>query len=565
MSRKCISPTLSIAIARLNSPTGNHFATWVFNSVNASDYVHHDCIWPESLSQLWQAWLEMFSPDSLPLAVSESAMSDPQFSLPPLSAALETKPSYSSRLMQQLGIDLWQWLFQGAIQSSFHRCQGLALGQKCPLRIRLDVRSPNLIPLPWEIMQSQAGQPAISLSPRLLFSRTTCDVQPLSDRPLIQALNILLVLGHNDIPQCQTPPATNSHWLELEKEASQIAEVLANTTDPGSDSSRSDRLPCFIKTLIQPSVAQLITELETPQQLGQTPYNVIFYAGHGLTGPDGGLLFLQEQTTINGTELAQVLVRCGITLAVFNACWSAVPAMELSSTLQNITLPAIPSSSLAKVLIHHGVPAVLGMRDSITDSEALSFIQTFARALSERMPIDRAVAIARQQLLTLYKFNQPAWTLPILYMHPEFNGFLAPTEDAIRTQLPANSPTALGYCLPRAYLKLQQTTEEVTSKSWLIEAGRVQIGRSEQNDIVWHESWISNQHAEIFCRNGNGSPTNPPTYFLRDFSRYGTLVWEEQKQQWHRIHHQEVQLSSGTKLKFGSSQGRIWEFLIDSP
>jgi hypothetical protein len=100
----------------------------------------------------------------------------------------------------------------------------------------------------------------------------------------------------------------------------------------------------------------------------------------------------------------------------------------------------MPRSSLAEVLIHHGVPAVLGMRDSIADQEALSFIQTLAQALAARMPIDQAVAVARQQLLTLYKFNQPAWTLPVLYMHPEFEGeLIKPIEEGI-TELPSMHP-----------------------------------------------------------------------------------------------------------------------------
>jgi len=43
------------------------------------------------------------------------------------------------------------------------------------------------------------------------------------------------------------------------------------------------------------------------------------------------------------------------------------------------------------VLIHHGIPAVLGM--TIADQE-VSFIQTFAQALRSRLPIDQAVAIA---------------------------------------------------------------------------------------------------------------------------------------------------------------------------
>ncbi len=88
------------------------------------------------------------------------------------------------------------------------------------------------------------------------------------------------------------------------------------------------------------------------------------------------------------------------------------------------------------MLIHHGVPAVLGMRDTITDEEALSFIQAFAKALAERLPIDQAVAVARQHLLTLYRFNQQAWTLPVLYMHPEFDGELLKPLEGSPTEMP---------------------------------------------------------------------------------------------------------------------------------
>jgi len=35
-------------------------------------------------------------------------------------------------------------------------------------------------------------------------------------------------------------------------------------------------------------------------------------------------------------------------------------------------------------------------------------------------------------LLISYKFNQPAWTLPILYTHPEFNGeLIRPLAEAV--------------------------------------------------------------------------------------------------------------------------------------
>ncbi len=554
------SPCLSLAISRLSTSEANHFATWVVQSPYPSGYVHHDFLWPESLDQAWQSWLEMFSPQSL---AQIKPLSSPQAIIPSVSLTDSGRQlSYSSRLMQHLGINLWQWLFQGTIQSSLHRSQGIAIGQDQPLRVRLDVREADLIPLPWEIMQPQAGQPAISLSQQLLFSRTTSDVNPLPQFQSAQLLNILLVLGQ---PEAENKSNSSSQpqqksqqiqQLQLEQEAQQLSQVFTNSSSSVNVDPEINA-PCRVTTLIQPSVSELITQLETGE------YNVLFYGGHCIPAADGGLLFLQPDVTLNGTELAQVLVRCGVVMAVFNACWGAHPAIALTPNPKSTVFQAIPSSSLAKVLIHHGVPAVLGMRDSITDQEALSFIQAFATALVARKPIDQAVAIARQHLLTLYKFNQPAWTLPVLYMHPEFSGELMQPLEEIRTELPANSQTWLGYIAPRAWLRLPSDLNPSSGSPpqlWPLEAGSVRVGRGEDNDIVISEQWVSSKHAEIFCR--NGSDDNPqPTFFLRDFSRYGTLVSAETG--WQRVHHQEVALQSGTQLKFGSSQGQALEFMID--
>ncbi|OCQ95499.1 hypothetical protein BCD67_09700 [Oscillatoriales cyanobacterium USR001] len=543
-------PCLSIAIARLKTPGENHFATWVLQAPYPSGYVHHDCIWSENLSQAWQSWREMFSPQSLPrVAVAAPQMAINLSSGNDISGGKNL--SYSSRLMQHLGINLWQWLMAGSIQNSLHESKGIAIGQNLPLRVRLDLREPDLIALPWEIMQPQAGQPAISLSQQLLFSRTTSDVEPLPVLRLAESLNILLVLGEGG----GNSPLTA---LQLAEEATNLRSVLEISSKihgkGNGDAMPSAGVaiaPTSVKTLIQPTAAELIACLERGTKQGT--YNVLFYAGHGITGPDGGLLFLRPETTINGTELAQVLVRCQVTLAVFNACWGAQPA---KSSLTNSS-QLLSRSSLAEVLIHHGVPAVLGMRDAIADREALSFIQAFAQAMTARMSIDQAVAIARQQLLTLYKFNQPAWTLPVLYMHPEFDGQLLQSLDEIRTELPANSPTWLGRSLPIVYLR--STTE--TSRIWLISAGIMRIGRGEENDVAISESWISQKHAEIFCRNSVVAGKTEQTYFLRDFSRYGTLIWDTND--WQRIHHQEFALQSGMLIKFGSSQGQPLEFIIE--
>jgi pSer/pThr/pTyr-binding forkhead associated (FHA) protein len=121
----------------------------------------------------------------------------------------------------------------------------------------------------------------------------------------------------------------------------------------------------------------------------------------------------------------------------------------------------------------------------------------------------------------------------------------------------------LGYVSPRAWLRLPSRLdngETVAPQIWPIEAGSVRVGRGEDNDIVISEQWVSSKHAEIFSRNSNDDRSQP-SFFLRDFSRYGTLVLAETG--WLRVHHQEVALQSGTQLKFGSSQGQALEFMIE--
>ncbi len=543
------TPCLSLALKRLNTSERNHFAIWVLNSALPSSYVHHDCPWPDSLSQICQAWLEMFSPHSLSDGLSVTPTLETTTTLPVSDSS--RKLSYSSRLMQQLGISLWQWLFQEPIQSSFYHSQGIAIGQDQPLRVRLDIREPDLIPLPWEIMQPQAGQPAISLSQLLPFSRTTYDVNPLIQPEPAQTLNILLVLGDDRIdpsqPTVSDSPENPLERLQLEQQAYQLQQVLERCYGESGSYSGEVGVSCTVTTLVQPTVAELMTQLET------NSYNVFFYGGHGQPAADGGLLFLKPGTTLNGTELAQVLVRCDVTLAVFNACWGAHPALEADSTPWG-PFQAIPSSSLAKVLIHHGVPAVLGMRDSITDQEALTFIQALTQALGKRMYIDQAVAVARQQLLTLYKFNQPAWTLPVLYMHPQFNGVLIQ---------PSRSTTIIPHhpMVPKAWLRLIERSEsDTTPYLWPISVGTVRVGRSTDNDVMIPEEWVSSKHANIFCRNGKDDNYSP-TYFLQDCSRYGT--WILMGGEWQQVLNQEVVLESGTQLRFGSAQGRTLEFIVD--
>lgn len=519
-------PSLNLAIARLVHTGTDNYAIWVVNAPYPSGYVLRDCLWPQELNQAWLEWQQMFAGHSrLDISPKNKSKTATPLPLNSLSPAGGKKTSYSSRLMQYMGVRLWRWVFEGEILGSLERSRGIAMGQHTRLRFRLEIREPDLIALPWEIMQRQPGQPAMSLSQHLLFSRTTSQVEPLSSSRTDAALNILLVLGEDES-------------LQLEAEAAILQATLSGSNQLGSNAGYA---PCMVKTLVKPTPQQLISELETKA------YNVFFYAGHGLPGPDGGFLFLLDDMTLNGMELAQALTRSNVKLAVFNACWGAQPFSDKNR--------AIAYSSLAEVLIRQGVPAVLGMRDKITDEESHSFIQSFALALRTRKPIDEAVAEGRKRLLTIYHFNQPAWTLPVLYLHPHFDGELLKSFEEGATEIPTT------FIPGSANVSLRSL--QAGGRSYLLKPGVTRIGRTKENDIVIREPSVSKDHAVILRRNSFNGNIQTQTYYLQDFSTYGT-TWVLRSGGWEQIYRREVPLESGMHLKFGSTKSQTWEFRIEN-
>ena len=536
-------PCLSLAIKALNHTEPGHFAIWVVRAPVSSGYVHEDTCCTAEIAHAWQDWHAFFSIDaSLPQlnyipyhlgsATAEAAIVPTNVSQTETvtNRAEITRPSgYGSVLMQQLGLQLWRWLFSASLQRSLALSQGIALGQREQLRISLDVRDPNVIDLPWEIATPQPGQPAIALDSHLAFSRTSNDVMPLAQSMAKQHLRLVFVVCDD---------AAGRSLLDVHTEAMTLAQTF---NPPHPDFSLQEpTTDYYIDTLIQPSPEELIACLD------RGGYHVFLYLGHGQTAPDGGELQLSPDYQLSGSELAQVLVRSCVSLALINACWGA------RSHCRNGR--AMPRSSLAETLIHHGVPAVIAMRDAIADEEARSFTAALAQAMIAGLPIDSAVAAARQQLLTLYKFNQPAWTLPVLYMHPEFDGHLLEYRQPIVTELPDETGFGDGQ-REYVYLHDHERGDRLT-----IRRGLMRVGRTEDNDIVVPERWVSSQHAEIFFRQPQDR-LGAHSYVLRDRSRYGTLV--AIRSQWRKVHHQEIVLQSGMQLKFGSSHGRMLEFLIE--
>lgn len=504
------STDLHLAVGRLDAAGPEYpeyFAIWVTSAPLPSAYGHRDALWPIALSEQWLTWQQLYA------FSQHQPIPDRPATAPPLQPQGQ---GLGSHLMQSLGIALWSWLSQGAIQNSFAQSWGLALGQGKELRFRLDIRDANLIPLPWEIMQPDPGKSPISLHPQILFSRTIGDVDPLRYQPQRRSLDILAVFGE--------PSSDRQCALDLAGEAEQLRQTLSQTTGA---------FPHHLTTLIQPDPASLL------RTLAKGEYNLFLYSGHGTPGPDGGQVQLQPRQSLSGRELAHALVGNGVAGAVFNSCWGAQPATQGLTTLAG--------SSLAEVLIHHGLPAVVAMRDPIADPEALQFMQQFIQALCTGHPFDRAMALARQSLLALYQFNQVPWTLPILYLHPQFDGRVVLSPEEGITELPSHLGNEEG---DRPTIQLR-TVDAPEPRTWTLTKERLRIGRRSDNDVVIPEKWVSQYHGEIFYL-----PQEQQLY-LRDFSRFGTLLYSGN--QWHKLHQQEQRLQPGDRLKFGSSYGETWE------
>ncbi|PSB18478.1 CHAT domain-containing protein [Phormidesmis priestleyi ULC007] len=355
------------------------------------------------------------------LAQAGQLMHDPLLGLlrghfPGRSTSGDPAESSLSHSLLTLGQTLYNALFQGTIRDSWVTAQGVAQNRREDLRLRLGLRGDRLPRLPWEVLN--AGGRPLATGTDVIFSRyqsafapmaTVLQSQPLPTLEKNQPLKILMVLA----------APTDQEVLALRQEANHLNEELQREQATRSGNAP---LPAIELTILdQPGREQLTQALE------QGCYQVLHYAGHSNLGESGGDLYLVSDKTgltevLSGDDLAGLLVNNGIRMAVFNSCRGVYTATsDPTSEAEN--------GNLADALLRRGVPAVLAMAERIPDDVALTLSRLFYRNLRQRSSIDLSLSRARQGLLSSYGSNQLYWALPILYLHPDFDGYLQPPLD----------------------------------------------------------------------------------------------------------------------------------------
>ncbi len=309
--------------------------------------------------------------------------------------------SQSSRNLVELGQELYNALFQGSLRDSWMMAQAIAQNHRQVLRLRLGLKGTRLPRLPWEVLHG--GDRPLATGTDVAFSRYqmgTGLINPVQAFPLgqNQHLKILMVIAG----------PSDQETLELAQEVSDLQAELRN---------RYPNEPPAIELTIleQPGREQLTQALEQGQ------YQVFHYAGHSNLGDSGGDVYLVSNKTgltetLNGEDLAGLLANNGVQLAVFNSCRGAYTAASDSLNRKE--------RNLAEALVKRGIPGVLAMAERIADEVALTLTRLLYRNLNQGYPIDLSLSRARQGLISAYGSNQLYWALPVLYLHPEFDGFL---------------------------------------------------------------------------------------------------------------------------------------------
>jgi len=305
-----------------------------------------------------------------------------------------------------LGQQLYNRLFQGSVQASWMNAQKIAQQQQEVLQLRLGIKDPQLASLPWEIIH--AGDRFLATDPSIAFSRYQADatlIAPNAASTLALPLHslqsdVVKVLTVIALPHEQASLKLKQEFIRLQTELCQAQQ--------------SGFAPLGSTTALQITLLEQPGRRQLTQALGQEQYQVLHYIGFSNLGATEAELYLSGSNglteTLTGDELANVLVNNGIQIGVFNFIHG-----------NSLTSSETPQALIER-LTKYGINGVLTMAEWIPDEVVVAIARLFYRHLSQGHPVAHNLTQVRQELISVYGLNKLYWALPILYLHPKYNG-----------------------------------------------------------------------------------------------------------------------------------------------
>ncbi len=285
--------------------------------------------------------------------------------------------------LRDVGSGLFEAVFRGAVLRSFRDClAGQAdAGRGLRLRVRLTA-VPELAHLPWEVLYDPERHRFPSQYAKYPTVRQVDVPEPVPPLAVEGGVRMLVV----------TASPTDLGEIDGDQEWRCLTAALR----PHIESGRLivTRLPVATLDAVREA---LLTET----------YHVFHFTGHGGVDPESGegvLAFTDRYGRaewVPGRDLGVILSNAPVRLALLNSCDGA-RVSEVD-----------PYATTAITLVENGIPAVVAMQFEISDKAAIAFSNATYLALTSSQPVDVAVTLARQAILTT---SRNEWATPVLYL-----------------------------------------------------------------------------------------------------------------------------------------------------
>ncbi|WP_310413353.1 CHASE2 domain-containing protein [Chamaesiphon sp. OTE_8_metabat_110] len=200
-------------------------------------------------------------------------------------------------------------------------------------------------------------------------------------------------------PQAEITFSLNTYQRKLstsDRTKPRILAVFGDRTgiDTMTDAACIQRLPADLVTLVEPSIAQLRSQLHDRQG-----WDILFFAGHG-SDLETGTIHLNPRETIALKDISDAIaiaIECGLKLAIFNCCSGLGVAASLAAL---------------------DIPTAIVMREAIPNRVAQDFLQTFLYSFESGNSLLVAVADARRRLKAIETDFPCATWLPVVFWNP---------------------------------------------------------------------------------------------------------------------------------------------------
>lgn len=282
---------------------------------------------------------------------------------------------------QQVGEYLFDLLMPPPILVAFSRAYSI-LQEGEHLRLRLNVRPPELARLPWELLYNRYEQ-------TFLVTRRTM--------PLVRFVdsNPSPLTRHGNTDETKSL-LVQSNPKDLEP-LNLLASELAILKSLGRHSD--------ITTLNKVTPSRLREKLQSER------FHIFHYDGHSHLEPDSkdGFLSLEDKNGftrhLNATELSNYLDGTGIKLVVLASCESSATSQRFIGIAQHL------------IKANSNIHAVVAMQFSVSDVAAIAFSQGFYKALVTGFPIDIAMSAGRLAVIeTINDSESIEWATSVIFM-----------------------------------------------------------------------------------------------------------------------------------------------------